>query len=215
MKSFAPLPIWATVYHESEDNLAASAQAAAYRALFRQVVHTCEKTGVQNVAWAQPTFMAPFSFGTASHRNPAWWEPDWKGTRTGTAADWYTGAARVIDILSIDVYIPQISSTNWQLSTTLATVKKRWTVLGMPLAGRPWAVGELGVQADTITPDLSRGPAAMSRAYTTAGEWLCRDLLVDHRRRLVLPRIGAASDPGCHRELELAQLDADPRTAHP
>jgi hypothetical protein len=71
MKSFAPLPIWATVYHESEDNLAASAQAAAYRALFRQVVHTCEKTGVQNVAWTQPTFMAPFSFGTASHRNPA------------------------------------------------------------------------------------------------------------------------------------------------
>jgi hypothetical protein len=66
------------------------------------------------------------------------------------------------------VYIPQISSTNWQLSTTLATVKKRWTALGMPLAGRPWAVGELGVQADTITPDLSRGPAAMSRAYTTA-----------------------------------------------
>jgi hypothetical protein len=217
LKSFAPHPIWATIYHEPEDNLTTSAEAAAYRALFRQVVHTCDGMGVQNVAWTEPTFMAPFSFGTSSHRNPAWWEPDWKGTSTGTAADWYTGSDRVIDILSIDVYMPQINTTSWQLlSTTFATVKKRWTALGMPLAGRPWAVGELGVKSDTLTPDLSRGPNAMSSAFTTAlannfvgiswwttgGDSFCHGPV-------------PASDPGCRREQELAQLDADPRTAHP
>lgn len=217
LKSFAPHPIWATIYHEPEDQLTTGAQAAAYRALFRQVVHTCNGMGVRNVAWTEPTLQAPFTFGTASHRNPAWWEPDWKGTSTGTSADWYTGSNRVIDILSIDAYIPLFSSNRWQLlSTTFATVKKRWAALGMPLAGRPWAIGELGVKSDTVTPDMSRGPSAMRDAFTTAlannvagiswwttgGDSFCHGPVL-------------ASDPGCHREQELAQLDADPHTAHP
>lgn len=215
LKSFAPNPIWATVYHEPEDNLTTSADAAAYRALFRNVVRTCDAKGVTNVAWTEPTFMAPFSFGTSSGRNPAWWEPDWKGTSTGTSADWFTGTDQVIDVLAIDVYIPLINSTNWQLlSTTLTTVKQRWTALGMPLANRPWAVAELGVKPD---PDLTpRCPDAMQNAYDTAlangfvgiswwtlgGDSFCHGPV-------------PASDPGCLREQKLAALVGDPRTAHP
>ncbi|HEX5116473.1 MAG TPA: DNRLRE domain-containing protein [Pseudonocardiaceae bacterium] len=217
LKSFAPHPIWATVYHEPEDNLTTAAQAADYRALFRNTVHTCDAMGVTNVAWTEPTLQAPFSFGTASGRNPAWWEPDWKGTNTGTAADWYTGADRVIDILSIDVYIPLINTDKWQLlSTTIATVKNRWTALGMPLAGRPWAVGELGVKSDVQDSDLTKGPSAMQDAYDTAvsngfvgiGWWTTGgDSFCDGP----VP----ASDPNCLREQKLAALDGDPRTAHP
>ncbi len=203
------------MFHEPENDLTTSAQAAAYRALFRTVVHTCDAKGVTNVAWTEPTFMAPFSFGTSSGRNPAWWEPDWKGTSTGTSADWFTGTDRVIDILAIDSYIPLIGSTNWELlSTTLTTVKQRWTALGMPLANRPWAVGEQGVKSDAEIP--ARGPSAMQDVYDTAlangfvgiswwnlgGDSFCHGPT-------------QASDPGCLREQKLAALANDPRTAHP
>jgi hypothetical protein len=217
LKSFTPHPIWATIYHEPEEDLATASDAAAYRALFRTTVHTCDAMGVTNVAWTEPTFQAPRTFGTAAGRNPAWWEPDWKGTSTGTAADWFTGTDRVIDILAIDSYIPLINSNDWQLlSTTLTTVKNRWTALGMPIAGRPWAIGEAGIKSDKVTMDLTKGPNAMQDAYdtalannfvgiswwTTGGDSFCDGPVRD-------------SDPGCLREQKLAQLDADPRTAHP
>jgi len=215
LKSFAPNPIWATIFHEPEDNLNTAAQAAAYRSLFRTVVHTCDAMGVTNVAWTEPTFQAPFTFGTASGRNPAWWEPDWRGTSTGTAADWFTGSDRVIDILAIDSYIPLFSTDNWQLlSTTFAVVKQRWTALGMPVDGRAWAVAEQGVKSDAAQP--SRGPNAMQNVYdtalangfvgiswwTTGGDSFCHGPV-------------PASDPGCLREQKLAALVNDPRTAHP
>ena len=215
LKSFAPNPIWATIFHEPEDDLTTAAQAAAYRALFRTVVRTCDALGVTNVAWTEPTFQAPFTFGTGSGRNPAWWEPDWKGTSTATSADWYTGTERVIDILAIDSYIPLFSTDNWQLlSTTVALVKQRWTALGMPVAGRPWAIGEQGVKSDPAQP--TRGPNAMQNVYdtalangfvgiawwTTGGDSFCHGPT-------------PASDPGCLREQKLAALAADPRTAHP
>jgi hypothetical protein len=215
LKSFAPNPIWATVFHEPENDFTTAAQAAAYRSLFRGTVHTCDAMGVTNVAWTEPTLMAPFSFGTASGRNPAWWEPDWKGTSTGTAADWFTGADRVVDILSIDIYVPLLNSDDWQLmSTTLATVKQRWTALGMPLAGRPWAVAEQGVKSDPAQP--ARGPNAMQDVYATAlangfvgiSWWTLGEHSFCHGP---VP----ASDPGCLREQKLAQLVNDPRTAHP
>jgi hypothetical protein len=217
LKSFRPHPLWVTIFHEPEDDLTTSAQAAAYRALFRNVVHTCDAMGVDNVAFTEPTFQAPFTFGTASGRNPAWWEPDWKGTSTGTSADWYTGKDRVIDILSIDSYIPLFNSNNWQsLSTTLNLVKKRWTALGMPLANRPWAVAEQGVKSDLVTPDLTRGPNAMQAVYDTA---LANNFVgiswwtsgADSFCHGPVPK----SDPGCHREQKLAALVNDPRTAHP
>lgn len=216
LKAFAPHPIWATIYHEPEENLSTASQAVAYRALFRTTVHTCDAMGVTNVAWTEPTFQAPFTFGTAAGRNPAWWEPDWKGTSTGTVSDWYTGADRVIDILAVDSYIPLFNTDNWQLfSTTLSIVKNRWTALGMPIAGRPWAIGEQGIKSDVVTPDLTRGPNAMQDAYdtalannfvgiswfTTGGDSFCHGPAPD-------------SDPDCRRELKLAQLDSDPRTAH-
>jgi hypothetical protein len=215
LKSFAPNPIWATVFHEPEDNLTTSAQAAAYRTLFRTVVHTCDAKGVTNVAWTEPTLMAPYTFGTASGRNPAWWEPDWKGTSTGTSADWFTGTDRVIDILAIDSYIPLINTDNWELlSSTFATVRQRWTALGMPVANRPWAIGEQGVKSDSALP--ARGPDAMQNVYdtalangfvgiswwTTGGDSFCHGPV-------------PASDPGCLREQKLAALVNDPRTAHP
>jgi len=215
LKSFAPNPIWATIFHEPEDNLTTASQAAAYRSLFRRVVQTCDAMDVTNVAWTEPTLQAPFTFGTASGRNPAWWEPDWKGTSTGTATDWYTGDERVIDILAIDSYIPLFSSDNWQLlSTTFAVVKQRWTGLGMPLDGRPWVVGEQGVKSDASQPN--RGPNAMQNVYdtalvngfvgiswwTTGGDSFCHGPV-------------PASDPGCLREQKLTALVNDPRTAHP
>jgi hypothetical protein len=215
LKSFAPHPIWGTIFHEPEDDLTTAAQAAAYRSLFRSVVRTCDTLGVTNVAWTEPTFQAPFTFGTGSGRNPAWWEPDWKGTSAGTSADWYTGADRVIDVLAVDSYIPLFSSDNWQLlSTTFALVKQRWVGLGMPLAGRPWAIGEQGVKSDPAQP--TRGPNAMQDVYdtalangfvgiswwTTGGDSFCHGPT-------------PASDPGCLREQKLAALVADPRTAHP
>lgn len=215
LKSFAPHPIWATFYHEPEENLSTATKAAAYRALFRTIVHTCDAMGVTNVAWTEPTLQAPFTFGTASGRNPAWWEPDWKGTSTGTAADWYTGADRVIDILAVDSYIPLFNSNNWQLfSTTLTTVKNPWTALGMPLAGRPWAIGEAGIKSDMTDP--TRGPNAMQDVYDTAlannfvgiSWWTTGGDSFIHGPT---PK----SDPGGLREAKLAQLDSDPRTAHP
>lgn len=215
LKSFAPNPIWATLFHEPEENLATATQAAAYRSLFRTTVQTCDAMGVANVAWTQPTFMAPYSFRAGSGRNPAWWEPDWKGTSTGTSADWFTGADRVIDILAIDVYIPQINSDNWELlSSSLASVKQRWTALGMPLEGRPWAIGEQGVKSDP--GDSARGPNAMQNVYDTA--------LANGFVGIVWWNRGGnsfchgpvpASDPGCLREQRLAALVSDPRTAHP
>ena len=215
LKSFAPNPIWATIYHEPEENITSSAEATAYRALFRQIVHTCDAAGVTNVAWTEPTLQAPFTFGTGSGRNPAWWEPDWKGTSTGTAADWYTGAERVIDILSIDSYIPLIRTTTWQLlSTTFAVVKQRWTALGMPLAGRPWVIGEQGIKSDMA--QLDRGPNAMQDAYnttlangfvgiiwwTSGGDSFCHGPM-------------PSSDPSCRRELKLVDLYNDPHSVHP
>ncbi|HEX5405270.1 MAG TPA: hypothetical protein VFX16_23570 [Pseudonocardiaceae bacterium] len=192
-----------------------AAQAAAYRALFRNAVRTCDAMGVTNVAWTEPTFQAPFSFGTSSGRNPAWWEPDWKGTSTGAAADWYTGTERVVDILSIDVYIPLVKTNNWQpLSTTLTTVRNRWTALGMPLAGRPWAIGEAGVRSDPAGGDTTKGTNAMQAEYDTA---VANGFVGISRWTLGGDSFGPtpASDPSRLRERKLAQLDADPRTAHP
>lgn len=212
--SKAPAPIWATIYHEPEDNITDATSAASYRALFRRTVLRVRAAGVTNVAWASPTYQVPFTFG-ASGRDWRFWHADWNGGTTNTAADFFSGVganASVIDLDSIDSYIPLINSQNWQSFTTSYTLVKN-KMASNGYTPKPLVIGEMGVKTDTITPDNAIGPSRMQDTLEKA--------LVENFVGICWWNTGGnsflhgptpASDPGGFREAKLATIMADPRS---
>lgn len=213
--SKAPAPIWATIYHEPEDNLTDATTAAQYRALFRRAVLRIRDAGVTNVAWTSPTFQVPFTFGTSSGRDWRFWHADWNGGTTNTAADFYSGTganSSVIDLDSIDSYIPLINTQNFQTFTTsFTTVKNKMASNGY--TPKPLVIGEMGVKTDTVTPDNAIGPNRMQDVFDKA--------LTENFVGICWWNTGGdsflhgpvpASDPGGFREAKLSALMADPRS---
>ena len=215
LKSFAPHPVWAiaTGLHEPENESTGPQWAADYRALGREVVATCDAMGVTNVAWLGPAYMNCTFSGGCPGRDWRIWYADWKGSDTGTSADFYTGAQKVLDIDTMDIYVPLVGTTNWvSPANQLNNMTNAMTADGAPIG--PRAVLELGVKTDLA--DLTRGPSMMQNGYdgmlarngvgiiwwTSGGDSFCSGPVPE-------------SDSGCQRQNKLADLVRDPRTAHP
>lgn len=163
----APAPIWLGYFHEPEDNFPSDAEAAGFRAACRYIVSYLRGAGVTNVAWVFPVWMARWSFdGGVGVRGNAWkWDPDWKGTLSGpggipTAADWYTGAESVVDVIGMDQYTPTIGGSTyhtfaWDVGFSL----DKLTSWGRPR--KPVAIGELGTKDIIPAPDWTAHFAQM------------------------------------------------------
>jgi hypothetical protein len=214
LKSVAPHPVWASIYHEPEENISTASAAGEYRALFRRTVNRCRTMGVTNVAWLSPFFMAPYTFKPAtSGRDWRWWHPDWNGSNTHTVADWYTGTSSVVDADAFVIYIGTKNPNPFA---------DHWTPVTSKMAADGYTpknpvVGEFGVQADP--PD---GDPATTGATLMREAW--QGMLGQHFAGVVWWNNGGNSfchgpypvnDPDCAREHVLADIVADSRTVHP
>lgn len=213
--SKAPAPIWATFFHEPENDYTTSTDAAAYRTLFRRMVLRIRSAGVTNVAWCSPTFMGPFTFQASSGRDWRWWHPDWTGGTTNTAADFYSGTgvnASVIDIDSFDHYVPNIGTSTYQtLTDALSIIKTKMASNGY--TPKPWAIGEEGMRdgnttvSPTFIPNIMQDAleCAVANNFVGISWWNTGG---DSFLHGPVP----ASDPNGYREAKLAQIVADSRS---
>lgn len=159
-KARAPWPIWLCYFHEPGGNFNTEASATLYRAAFRYIIAKFRAANVTNVCW-MPILEAPFDFRNPSYspgggRGMTWrrHHPDWKGTNTGTAADWYTGADKMADVFGLDIYNPLVGGTSFQdYDNIWKSVTDAWTAGGYNPA---WHAGvcimEMGF-SDIINPD--------------------------------------------------------------
>lgn len=175
LKAYAPHPIWAvaTGLHEPENDTPASGTArsdwtAGYRALGRDMITTCNSLGVTNVAWLGPAYMNCTFSGGCAGRVWSEWYLDCSANCATSTPTFYTGANRLLQMDTMDIYVPLVGSTTWTSpSTQLGNMTSAMTASGAP-TDLPKSVLELGVKADTATPqDLTRGPTNMQNAYDT------------------------------------------------
>lgn len=171
-QSRAPYPIWLGYYHEPEDNFETDQAAAGFRAACRYIVTYMRSAGVTNVAWVFPVWMIDWSFtGGVAVRGNAWkWDPDWKGSLSGSgrpnAADWYTGAESVVDLLGADQYTPTIGGSSYHtFADDFVECYQALVQWGRPM--RPWAIGEMGTKDITPAPNWTSHFAQALETFIT------------------------------------------------
>jgi hypothetical protein len=217
-QAYAPKVIWASVFHEPEEDFPDDVSASQYRALYRRTVLRFRAAGVTNVAWYSPAFKDPFIFNTNDFRK---WHPDWNGGNTNTAADWFTGTNAVCDLEGLDIYVPLINTSNWQAPSVQFNIAK--TVMnGKGYTLKPVITPELGIRSQTAAPpvgigasgDPNLGPSLLQDAFETAttNNWV-GILWWNTGGDSFLHGPVPGSDPGGFREAKLASIVADPRSA--
>lgn len=149
-------PIYTAFWHEPEDNFSTSTDAANYRAAYRRIVDIFRTNGATNVVWCGVAYMAPWTF-EGSGRKWWWWDPDWKGTLSGTggtipnASDWWTGSDSVLDLLTFDTYTPEIGQSEYhEFSESMDPCLDAITAHGRPM--KPWIILEMGTKDATGLP---------------------------------------------------------------
>lgn len=166
-------PIYTAFFHEPEDNFEADSAAASYRAAYRRVVQIFRDNGAYNVVWCGVAHMAPWTFEggeqaqnantagntlIAGRRGPWYkWDPDWKGTRSGSggtvpnASDWYTGSESVLDLLTFDTYTPEIGQTEYhEFSVSMDPCLTKMSAHGRTIL--PWVILEMGTKEASPMP---------------------------------------------------------------
>lgn len=162
--------------HEPEDNTQRAdgtydlVWAEGYRSTGRKLVTALRVAGCVQFAVVGAAYMNCTASGGCPGRKWFWWHLDWKGTISGagghpSAADWQTGAAKLVQIDCMDIYTPLIGSANWVLPTTqMDTLLNVMAADGY--APTAFGVAELGVKFDPSTPpDYQRRPNAMVNAF--------------------------------------------------
>lgn len=160
VKARAPHPIWLCYWHEPGGDFTTDAARADYRAAFRYIVGKFKAAGVTNVGWQAiqeaPYDFRPTSFSPGGGRGVDWrkYHPDWKGTTTNTAADWYTGANKVCDMIGLDIYCPLVGGTSFQdYDLIWKSVSDEWTAKAFPVSQYGGVcIMEMG-WSDVITPN--------------------------------------------------------------
>jgi hypothetical protein len=151
-------PIHCSFFHEPEDNFESDAVAASYRAAVRRVVGIFRANGATNVVWNQAIWMTSWSFltnGGEAGRGPWYkWDPDWKGTITGSRpgpADWWTDADSRVDLFGFDQYCPTIGGSSYhEFSSDIGAALSRMALDARP--PKPWTVPEMGTKTATGLP---------------------------------------------------------------
>lgn len=168
----APKPLFMTFYHEPEDNFPSSSAAATFRAASRRIVSRWRAAGVKNFTYVSDYYMTNWSFNALSGRDWRWWYPDWKGTTTAgsskdapNAADFYSGADSVVDVIGFDVYnwwAPDGSGawTTFKYQADFGTSRTK-------ILGKPYCVGEMGTMAYASggTYDAAKTKGWLTEAY--------------------------------------------------
>jgi hypothetical protein len=145
--------------------------AAGYRATGRALALELRRIGVDRVAILGAAYMNCTASGGCPGRKWFWWHLDWLGTVSGanghtTAADFRTGADKVVQVEALDIYVPLIGTQSW----ILPTVQMDNLLNAMAADGYtpgPLAILELGVKSDTVSSpvDYTRGPTMMGNAF--------------------------------------------------
>jgi hypothetical protein len=182
LMQFKPNPVYLVPgLHEPEDNTPHTGTGAAttydltwaagYRSTGRALASAIRSAGGSHVTIVGAAYMNCTASGGCPGRDWRWWHLDWKGTTSGTggnstAADWYTGASKVVQVEAMDIYVPLIGTTIWTPpQTQMDTLLNAMTADGYTPG--PLAILELGVKSDTAsTPiDYTRGPGMMQNAF--------------------------------------------------
>jgi hypothetical protein len=142
-----PGPIWASFYHEPEDNFTTTQQQSDYRAAFRRIISRSRAISGVNAKVAWTTMYAEWTFNPASGRDWRNWHPNWDGSAF---------SYNVLDLEGIDLYDPTVEP-----NITASSRNKTWAVsvdnflTKVTNAGqkKPWCIGEYGVYTNIATLD--------------------------------------------------------------